>query len=99
MPTSGGNHDSPDRLDELSLTRLPEGYLLASVAKYPELRKDSSTGLSYIYSIQLLNKETYDIPRGTGMTLDEALTRAIDNCGGDDGLSKAFRDQLQGSKH
>lgn len=71
--------------------KLPEGYTLALSAHYPVRLHDR-------HSVQLLNTETCDMPRGVGLNFAEALKHAISNAGGDDGLSAAFRTALQGPR-
>lgn len=79
--------------------RLPEGYIMSMVARYPTALTDRKTGRSYTWSVSLLSTELMDMPRGIGNNIDEAFEHALTNVMGDDGLSKAFRDLLQGPKH
>lgn len=75
---------------------LPAGYELATVAKHSTIRTDRKSGRAYTVSVQLLNRETFDIPRGVGVSIEDAIAHAISNVGGDDGLSKAVREAFQG---
>lgn len=83
---------------EALTSRLPDGYIIAQVVEYAQTMK-SKSGLDYTISMQLLNKDIMDIPRGVGNTLEEAFNDALTNVGGDDGLSKFVRDLMQGTKH
>lgn len=80
-------------------TKIPQGYKLASFARYPTARRDKKSGRRYHYTVQLLNEETMDIPRGVGLTAHSALKHAIQNINGDDGLSKMIREGARGATH
>jgi hypothetical protein len=80
----------------VSETAIPDGYIIGTVGQYPDLLTDRASGRDYKISVQLINCETGDMPRGVGMTYGEAVAHAITNVGGDDGLSKAFREIFQG---
>lgn len=86
------------KMAELTKT-LPQGYVVSMVANYPQPKIDRKTGKEYTWSVSLLNTEIMDMPRGVGNDMDEAFKMAVENIMGDDGLSKAFRDILQGPKH
>lgn len=75
---------------------LPPGYVVATAVQYPRIMTDRHSGKQYTCSVQLLNTETADIPRGVGMTMDEAFAHAVENIGGDDGLSAEIRRIFQG---
>jgi len=76
--------------------QIPDGYIVATVSQYPEAMTDRKSGREYRLSVQILNCDTGDCPRGVGMDFASALEHAISNVGGDDGLSAAFRKAFQG---
>lgn len=81
------------------MERVPEGYEIMTVGRFPKTMHDKVSGRHYVVSIQLANQQTFDISRGVGMTLEEAFEHSLANIGGDDGLSASIRDSLQGTKH
>lgn len=90
---------SRDLPPELAGAELPDGYVVAMAARYAVVRVDRKSGRRYDHSVQLLNKDLFDVPRGVGMSWAEALQHAVANAGGDDGLSRTFRDAMRGPVH
>jgi len=56
---------------------LPPGFIIASLAHYEGQKSPFGRDLGYLFSVQLLNKETSRMPRGTGNTVHEAVENAI----------------------
>lgn len=61
---------------------LPEGYQIITTVFYPN-RKSAFTGhsVSHLYTVQICNADSTDLPIGEGDTVEEALQHAISKIG------------------
>lgn len=59
--------------------KLPEGYVVGSVAKYPEGVGVTGVKLGYTVAVQLIQQKLGLICRGTGDSVRQALENAISN--------------------
>lgn len=57
--------------------KLPVGYIIASVAEYPNHKNPLGQDLDYAVAVQLLSQEAGLMSRGTGETITEALEAAV----------------------
>lgn len=72
-------YDSADLSSHEVGVKMPAGYIVASVAEYPEGKSPiDGRDLGYDVAVQILNQTSATMGRGTGNTVKEALERAIE---------------------